>query len=93
MLEKLKIIVPKILLAILAGLVAYIVAENSAPYSSYANGLLLIIASGLLFYSFDKWVLHGFDTFTEIKNGNIAAALLVLAYAIIAGAALISAFK
>jgi uncharacterized membrane protein YjfL (UPF0719 family) len=91
--DKIKIFYPKLILAVVAGLIFWLVSTNLTAYSSYGNAILLVVASGFLFYAFDKWVLHGFDTMEEIKKGNMAVAVFILAYSIITGCAIIAAFK
>jgi len=91
--EKIKTFIPKLIIAIIAVAVFLLVGMNAEAYSSYGNAVLLVAIAGFLFYAFDKWVLHGFNTFEEIQKGNISAAVLVLAYAIVVGCSIIAAFK
>lgn len=76
----------------LAGLVLWLVLSNLEAYSNYGNALLLATSATFLLYAIDTWVLHGWDTFEEIKKGNIAAGLALLSYAVLVGCCILAAF-
>lgn len=79
-------------LAILAGLVFYLLIENLPAYSAFGGALLIVAISGAILWFIDEYILRGFDFIEEIKKGNIAASLALLSYAIVIGSAIIGAF-
>ncbi len=50
-----------------------------------------ILIPFILYYVVDKYLFHDFDTLIELRRGNYAVALYLLAYAIIAAAAILAA--
>ncbi len=83
----------KIALYATVGVVAaMLIFSNLEAYSNYGNAILLALTAVFFLYSTDKWVLHGWDTIEEIKKGNIAAGLSLLAYAVLIGGCIIAAF-
>lgn len=82
-----------IVLYIAAGAgVLWLIMTNLEAYSNYGNALLLATTATGLLYAIDTWVLHGWDTIEEIKKGNVAAGLAILAYAVVIGSCILAAF-
>lgn len=61
-------------------------------FSSYAAMMLAADIAVLKLYLVDKYLLTGYNTMEELKNGNIAVSLALVAYAILVLGALIAAF-
>lgn len=61
----------------------YLPAWSDISYKLFHLAVALL---GLIL--FDRYVLRGIKTFREIRDGNVAVALLVLSYAIIAAGTL-----
>ena len=78
--------------AVLAGLAFYLLIEYAPAYSAFGAALLIVAMCGGLLWFIDEYILRGFDLIEEIKKGNIAASLAILAYAIVIGSAIIGAF-
>jgi len=89
---KLKSILNILLYILIGAGVLWLIMENLQAYSNYGIALLLATTATGLLYAIDTWVLHGWDTFEEIKKGNAAAGLALLAYSILIGSCIISAF-
>ena len=53
--------------------------------------IIVVFAVGLL-YCFDKFVLVGYDTIEELKKGNVAVGLALLAYSYIIGSIISAVF-
>jgi hypothetical protein len=68
------------------------VFAHAEQFSSFGVALVLIVGVCLLWWLIDRYLLVGFDTLEELKKGNIAVGLLVLAFSILIGSALIAAF-
>jgi len=63
---------------------SYILIWNFAPeFSTYSIGVFKVFISVLLFWVFDAYVMDDIDTIHELKKGNIAYAIFLLAFAIL----------
>lgn len=54
-------------------------------FSGFAAGLAKAVMSIALFVSADRWLLTEIDTIHELKRGNTAYAIFLLAYALLVG--------
>lgn len=70
--------------------VIYNYLEN---FTQFGAAILLVAIATILLFLIDKYLLYGFDTLNELKKNNIAVGLGLIAYAIIIGFSLLSAFK
>ncbi len=62
-------------------------------FSAFGAALLIIgLAVGLL-WAVDYFLLKNFNTLEELKDGNVAVALALVAYAILLGFAIMAAFS
>jgi uncharacterized membrane protein len=59
-------------------------------YSAFAGGLVNVAIAIFVFYTVDEVLFKKIDTYTELKNGNIAYAIFLLALAILISASIIS---
>jgi hypothetical protein len=80
------------LLIVIALFMFWAVYTNAGQLLAFAAALLIAGISVLLLWLVDTFVLHSFDTLQELKNGNIAVGLSLLAYAVVIGSAIIAAF-
>lgn len=80
-----------LLLALLAVAAVHYTFEYFPQYSYFGAAVAKVSISVILFWVIDTYLLPEIDTVTEIKNGNIAYALVILAYAIIVAAAISTA--
>lgn len=78
------------LIAISIGSV-WLTFEYFPQYSYFGAAVAKVGISITLFYLIDAYLLSEIETIEELKNGNIAYALVILAYAIIVGLALSTA--
>jgi len=62
------------------------------PFAAFGAALLMASIGVTLFFVIDKWVLNEIDTIEEIKKGNIAYGLFMLAYAIVLAGSIVAAF-
>lgn len=82
-----------IIILLIAGVVSvYLMFTNLEAFSAFGVALLLAAIAIALLWAVDTFLLHGWDTIEEIKNGNIAAGLALVAYAIIIASSMLSAF-
>jgi len=80
------------LFLMLFAIVATAITFNFAvEYSAFAAGLLKASLVVSLFVLFDKFVLKGINTIDELKKGNIAYAILLLAIALLFSVSLATA--
>jgi hypothetical protein len=70
-------------ITIIFGALAYVYAPEVLLFFW---GLVKASTAIMLWVAFDKYVLKDIDTITEIKNGNIAYAIFLLAIAILINA-------
>lgn len=68
----------------LLSFVSYIVLWNYYPeFSTYSIGIFKVFISILLFWFFDAYVMDAIDTVEELKKGNTAYAIFLLAFALL----------
>jgi hypothetical protein len=72
---------------LLAVIVTYLYAIE---FSAFAFGLGKVAIAIIVFSAFDRFVLTDIDTILEIKKGNIAYAIMLLAVAILIASAIIN---
>lgn len=83
----------KWIVAVVLALISFYVGFTYLEaFSAFFASMLIITGAGFLFYLIDRYLIPEFDTFTEIKNGNIAAGLYVLGYCVLIGACVIGSF-
>jgi len=63
--------------------------ENFIQFSAFTIGLCKGLFGVLMFWVIDKFALSEIDTIKELKRGNIAYAIFLLALAIILGVAML----
>ena len=78
-----------ILVSLVAALTIYLTFTFFINLSSFAVAITKAIISLILFWLFDKYAMKEVDTIEQLKNGNIAYALFMLALAVIIAAAII----
>lgn len=79
---------------IIAGLILlYLVLTFAPQFSAFGAALMISVTSVALLWTVDTMILHNFDTLEELKNGNVAVGLALVAYAIVVGCSIISAFS
>jgi len=61
-------------------------------YSSFVVSMILVDIYALKLLLIDKYLLPGFELIEELKNGNIAVGLVILAFSIIIVGSLLAAF-
>lgn len=71
-----------VLLAVSSAAVAY-TFTSAVAYSAFAAALLKVAIILLLFEGVDRYVLEGIDTIAELKSGNVAVAVTLLALALL----------
>jgi len=71
-----------LLAAVSTAAVAYTFSEAVA-YSAFAAALLKVAIILLLFEGVDRYILEGIDTIEELKSGNVAVAVTLLALALL----------
>jgi hypothetical protein len=72
--------------------IAWAIMSYAEAFSSFAVALVLADVVMIKLWLIDKFLLRGYDTITEIKAGNVAAALILVAYSIVVLGAVIAAF-
>lgn len=78
-----------IVLALISFYVGFTYLE---AFSAFFASILIIAGAAFLFFLIDKYLITEFETFDEIKKGNIAAGLYVLAYCVLIGCCIIGSF-
>ena len=61
-------------------------------FSSFIVSMILVDMYALKLLLIDKYLLEGFDLIEELKNGNVAVGLVILAFSIIIVGSLLAAF-
>lgn len=89
---KTKTIIGIAAMAVISTLLIMLVFKYAEAFSSFAVALILIDVAVIKLWLVDKFILYNFNTLDEIKNGNMAAGLALLAYAVVIAAAVVSAF-
>lgn len=79
-----------IILLVLIPLVLISLTEEYIRFSVFTIGLMKAVTSIFLFWLFDKYALSEVDTIKELKKGNIAYAIFLLAIALIVSSAIVS---
>lgn len=69
--------------AILSVFMVYITFTQAIQFSGFAVGLAKAVMVVILFIAFDKFVLKGINTLSELKQGNVAYAVFLLAIALL----------
>lgn len=82
----------KLLIALLISIFFAGVLIYTETYSMFGYAMLLADLFVAKLYFIDKFLLKGWDTISEIKKNNVAAAVILLAYAIVLLAAVMAAF-
>jgi len=78
---------------LIVGLAAFwAVYSNAGHVLAFGAALLIAGIAVTLLWLIDTFILHSFDTLEELKDGNIAVGLALLAYAVVIGSAIIAAF-
>jgi hypothetical protein len=80
------------LLLIIGAFAFWSIYTNAGQILAFAAAILIAGMATLILWLVDTFVLHNFDTLEELKDGNIAVGLALVAYAIVIGCAIISAF-
>ena len=80
------------LFAIIGALLFWALIENAPAFSAFGAAFLIAAISIAILWAVDFYLLKTFNTLEELKNGNIAVALALMAYAIITGFAILAAF-
>jgi len=73
-------------------IIALLIIVFLEQFSAFGIALLLIDIAIIKLYLIDKYLLKGFDTFTELKNKNVAVAITLLAYSLLICTAIFSSF-
>lgn len=85
--DYIKLLIALILSIFVAGVLIY-----TETYSMFGYAMLLADLFVAKLYFIDKYLLKGWDTIYEIKRGNTAAAIVLLAYSIVLLSAVLAAF-
>jgi hypothetical protein len=80
------------LLIVIALFMFWAVYTNAQALLNFAAAILIAGVSVLILWLVDTFILHTFNTLEELKRGNIAVGLALVAYAIVIGSATIAAF-
>lgn len=89
---KIKSIIGIVVGVVLTTLLVIGIFQFASQFSSFAIALVLVDIAILKLWFVDKFILHSYDTLEELKNGNVAVGLALVAYALVISAAVISAF-
>lgn len=92
MTDKIKRIIFIILSIGLTGGFCYYLYSNFQYFLNFGVALILAVIAVLSLYLVDKYLLIGYDTIEELKNGNLAVGLALIAYALIIGSSIVAAF-
>lgn len=66
------------------GLIILLLLLEIAPgFGSWGEALVVASFFVSAFFAFDKWVMKEIDTISELKKGNIAYALALIAFALV----------
>lgn len=82
----------KLLIALLLSLLFAGILIYTETYSMFGYAMLLADLFVAKLYIIDKYLLKGWDTIHEIKKGNTAAAIVLLAYSVVLLSAVLAAF-
>ena len=69
--------------SILSVFMVYVTFTQAIQFSGFAVGFAKAILVVVLFIAFDKFVLKGINTIEQLKQGNVAYALFLLAVALL----------
>lgn len=89
---KIKSYAVALLLIAVSAFVSYLLFSYWEAFSAFGIAFLVATIAVAMLFIIDKLLLHGWDTFEEIKKGNIAVGLILMAYAILIGSCIIAAF-
>lgn len=81
-----------IIICALALAIFVLIMIYAQGFAAYGAAMLMATSGITLFFVIDKWVLNDIDTIEEIKKGNIAYGLFMLAYAIVLAGSIVAAF-
>lgn len=76
------------LILIFGAIIYFALLEYLPNISEFGAALVKIGTGGLCFWLFDRFAMKDIETLEELKKGNVAYALFLLAYAIVIASAI-----
>lgn len=80
--------IPAVITIVIAFITILVTYLYAVEFSAFAFGLGKVAISIVLFWLFDYFILHDVDTIEELKKGNVAYAIFLLALAILVAVAI-----
>lgn len=81
-----------IIFVVLGILASWIIFSQIEQFSSFGVAIVLAATGTGILWLVDRFLLYGYDTIDELKKGNIAVGMALIAYAILISSCILASF-